>query len=76
MILLDNMPLPQIKRAVDLVSGRAQLEVSGGVTLEKVPALANCGVDFISVGALTHTIRAVDISLEVRVDSALPHADN
>jgi nicotinate-nucleotide pyrophosphorylase (carboxylating) len=64
-ILLDNMPPPVLARAVALVGGRAELEASGGVTLETVRAIAETGVNFISVGALTHSARSLDVSLEV-----------
>jgi nicotinate-nucleotide pyrophosphorylase (carboxylating) len=64
-ILLDNMSLPELREAVELSRGQARLEASGGVTLETVRAIAETGVDFISVGALTHSARALDVSLEV-----------
>jgi nicotinate-nucleotide pyrophosphorylase (carboxylating) len=64
-ILLDNMPLRDLRAAVELVNGRATLEASGGVTLATVRAIAETGVDFVSVGALTHSARALDVSLEV-----------
>ena len=67
-ILLDNMDLDDIRRAVDLVSGRCEIEVSGGVTLERVSALAECGVDYISAGSLTHSAPALDLSLEIADD--------
>jgi len=67
-ILLDNMELDDVRRAVDLVSGRGEIEVSGGVTLETVRALAESGVDYISAGALTHSAPALDLSLEVADD--------
>jgi nicotinate-nucleotide pyrophosphorylase (carboxylating) len=63
-ILLDNMAVDQLKAAVRLVSGRAQTEASGGVNLKTVRAIAETGVDFISVGALTHSARSVDIALD------------
>jgi len=63
-ILLDNMSLAQLRRAVKLVAGRAKTEASGGVNLKTVRAIAQTGVDFISVGALTHSARAVDIGLD------------
>jgi nicotinate-nucleotide pyrophosphorylase (carboxylating) len=63
-ILLDNMTPAQLRRAVKLVAGRAQTEASGGVNLKTVRAIASTGVDFISVGALTHSARAVDIGLD------------
>lgn len=64
-ILLDNMDLETIRQAVQRVAGRAKLEVSGGVTLDRIRAIAETGVDAISVGALTHSARALDISLEI-----------
>mgnify|MGYP000843882927 FL=1 len=63
-IMLDNMELEEIRQAVELVSGRVPLEVSGKVNLKTVRAIALTGVDFISVGALTHSFRSADISLE------------
>lgn len=63
-ILLDNMTLPELRAAVQLVAGRAQTEASGGVNLGTVRAIAETGVDFISVGALTHSARAVDLALD------------
>jgi nicotinate-nucleotide pyrophosphorylase (carboxylating) len=65
-ILLDNMKPDQIRAAVALVKGRAKLEASGGVNLETVRSIAETGVDFISVGALTHSARAVDIGLDFK----------
>lgn len=62
-IMLDNMTLSQIQKAVDLVDGRIELEVSGGVSLKSVRKLAETGVDFISVGALTHSAKAMDLTL-------------
>jgi len=64
-ILLDNMPIADVRRAVELTAGRVQLEASGGITLETVRAYAETGVDFISVGALTHAARSLHVSLEV-----------
>jgi nicotinate-nucleotide pyrophosphorylase (carboxylating) len=64
-ILLDNMPPDQLKKAVKLVSGRALLEASGGITIENIKEIAATGVDMISVGALTHSVRAVDLGLEI-----------
>jgi nicotinate-nucleotide pyrophosphorylase (carboxylating) len=65
-ILLDNMSLEEMRRAVALVSGRALLEASGGITLETVRAVAETGVDLISSGAITHSATALDLSLEIR----------
>jgi nicotinate-nucleotide pyrophosphorylase (carboxylating) len=64
-ILLDNMSLPELRDAVALAAGRAPLEASGGVTLDTVRTIAETGVDFISIGALTHSARSLDVSLEV-----------
>jgi nicotinate-nucleotide pyrophosphorylase (carboxylating) len=63
-ILLDNMTTDQLRTAVALVAGRAKTEASGGVNLSTVRAIAEAGVDFISVGAITHSARAVDIGLD------------
>jgi nicotinate-nucleotide pyrophosphorylase (carboxylating) len=63
-VLLDNMNLEQLRAAVKIAKGRAKTEASGGVNLETVAAIAKTGVDFISVGALTHSARAVDIGLD------------
>ena len=65
-ILLDNMTPIEIAAAVELVAGRAKLEASGGITLETVRAYAETGVDFISIGALTHGARSLHVSLEVQ----------
>jgi nicotinate-nucleotide pyrophosphorylase (carboxylating) len=62
-ILLDNMTPAQMREAVERVAGRAKLEASGGVTLDALKAIADTGVDFISVGALTHSAPALDLSL-------------
>jgi nicotinate-nucleotide pyrophosphorylase (carboxylating) len=64
-ILLDNMTPAELLAAVSLVAGRAETEASGGVSLETVRSIAETGVDFVSVGALTHSARALDVSLEV-----------
>jgi len=64
-IMLDNFDLEAMREAVRLTAGRVPLEASGGITLERVAAVAATGVDFISVGALTHSARALDLSMEV-----------
>jgi nicotinate-nucleotide pyrophosphorylase (carboxylating) len=64
MIMLDNMALETMREAVALAAGRVPLEASGNMSLDRVRAVAETGVDFISVGALTHSAPAVDISLE------------
>jgi nicotinate-nucleotide pyrophosphorylase (carboxylating) len=63
MILLDNMNPDQMREAVRITTGRAELEASGGITLENVRAIAETGVDRISIGSLTKDIRAVDLSM-------------
>lgn len=62
-IMLDNMNLEEMKKAVSLTAGRIPLEASGNVTLDNVTSVAETGVDFISVGMLTHSVKALDISL-------------
>ena len=64
-LLLDNMSVEQVDTAVEIVRGRVPLEVSGGLRLETVRAYAECGVDFVSVGALTHSAPAADISFDL-----------
>ena len=64
-ILLDNMPPERLAEAVQLTGGRVPLEASGGVTLESVRRIAETGVDFISIGALTHSARSLDVSMEI-----------
>jgi len=68
-IMLDNMSLEYMRQAVKMIGGRALIEASGGITLDRVRAVAETGVDFISVGALTHSVKALDISLEVESPS-------
>ena len=64
-ILLDNMSTADIRTAVERAKGRAKIEISGGVTLERLPELAATGADFVSAGALTHSAPAIDISFEI-----------
>jgi nicotinate-nucleotide pyrophosphorylase (carboxylating) len=64
-VLVDNMSLDEIRQAVTRARGLAKVEISGGVTLERLPALAATGADYVSVGALTHSAPAVDISFEI-----------
>ena len=64
-LLLDNMPPPVLRQAVDLIQGQIPLEASGGVNLKTIRAIAETGVDFISVGAITQRAPAVDIGLDI-----------
>jgi nicotinate-nucleotide pyrophosphorylase (carboxylating) len=64
-VMLDNMNLEDMRKAVKSIHGRALIEASGGITLDNVRAVAETGVDFISIGALTHSARALDISLDL-----------
>jgi nicotinate-nucleotide pyrophosphorylase (carboxylating) len=64
-ILLDNLSTADIREAVRRIGGRARTEISGGVTLARIPELASTGADFVSVGALTHSAPAADLSLEI-----------
>ncbi|MDE0559472.1 carboxylating nicotinate-nucleotide diphosphorylase [Algoriphagus sp. NF] len=63
-IMLDNMDYDTMREAVDLVDGKMSIEASGGITEETLAAVAECGVDFISMGALTHSVNSMDISLK------------
>ena len=65
LILLDNMTDAEMTEAARITAGRAKLEASGGVNLDRVAAIARTGVDFISIGALTHSVPSVDFSLEI-----------
>ncbi len=64
-IMLDNMPVEEMSKAVALVKGRALLEASGNVSMQNVARIAATGVDFISVGEITHSVRAADIALKI-----------
>ena len=64
-VLVDNMSTEDIREAVRRAHGRAAIEISGGVTLERIPELAATGADYVSVGALTHSAPAIDISFEI-----------
>ena len=66
-VMLDNMNLEDMRKAVESIGGRAPIEASGGVTLDNVRAVAETGVDFISIGALTHSARALDMGLELEM---------
>ena len=63
-IMLDNMSLEMMREAVALIGHRALTEASGNVTVERVRAIAETGVDFISTGAITHSVKALDISMK------------
>jgi len=63
-IMLDNMSIEQMKEALRLINGRCKTEASGNITEESIASVAECGVDFISVGALTHSVKSLDLSLK------------
>jgi nicotinate-nucleotide pyrophosphorylase (carboxylating) len=64
-IMLDNMPIDMIRESVKLIDGRAKVEISGCVTLERLDEISRTGADFVSVGALTHSAPSVDISINI-----------
>ncbi len=66
-IMLDNFSIAQMRKAIDLINGKCKVEASGGITLKNVRKVAETGVDYISIGALTHSVKALDISLDVRI---------
>ena len=68
-ILLDNLSIEDMREAVARIAGRAKIEISGGVTLERMPELAQTGADYVSVGALTHSAPAADLSFEIEPDA-------
>jgi nicotinate-nucleotide pyrophosphorylase (carboxylating) len=68
-ILIDNLPIDQIREAVRRIARRAKVEISGGVTLDRIPELASTGADYVSVGALTHSAPAADLSFELEPDA-------
>ena len=68
-IMLDNLSIEEMREAIRRIAGRARVEISGGVTLESLPAMAGLGADMISIGALTHSSPAVDISMEITPDA-------
>jgi nicotinate-nucleotide pyrophosphorylase (carboxylating) len=67
-ILLDNLTTEQIRQAVARIARRAKVEISGGVTLDRIPELARTGADYVSIGALTHSAPAIDFSFEIERD--------
>ena len=71
-VMLDNLPDETMREAVRQINGRARIEISGGVTLARIPALARIGADTVSVGALTHSAPAADISLDIECSSPFP----
>ncbi len=64
-ILVDNFSIADQREAVERSHGKAKVEISGGVTLERIPAIAETGADFVSIGALTHSVKAADLSFEL-----------
>jgi nicotinate-nucleotide pyrophosphorylase (carboxylating) len=68
-ILLDNLSTADIREALARIAGRCKVEISGGVTLDRLPELAGTGADYVSIGALTHSAPAADLSFEIEVDA-------
>ena len=66
-IMLDNMSNDEMKKAVAITAGRAKLEASGGITIKRLASIGQVGVDYVSSGALTHSVRSMDISLDIEV---------
>ena len=64
-IMLDNFTVEATKRAVQLINGKFEVESSGGITIDTIKSYAESGVDFISVGALTHSVKSLDLSLKI-----------
>ena len=75
-VLLDNLSTSDLKDAVRRIAGRAKVEISGGVTLDRIPELAATGADYVSVGALTHSAPAADLSFELEPDSTPPRPES
>ena len=69
MIMLDNFDLGSMKKAVEIIGGKSEIEASGNITIDSVKEIAETGVDYISVGAITHSVKALDISLELKISS-------
>ena len=63
--MLDNMTIDMINQAITKINGKAKTEISGGVTFEKLSEISKSGADFVSIGALTHSAAAVDISMNI-----------
>lgn len=74
-ILLDNLSIADVRDAVGRIAGRAKIELSGGVTLDRMPELARTGAHYVSVGALTHSALAADLSFELEPDAAAAKTD-
>ena len=69
-ILLDNLPIESVREAVRRIAGRTKIELSGGVTLDRIPELALTGAHYVSIGALTHSAPAADLSFELELESS------
>jgi nicotinate-nucleotide pyrophosphorylase (carboxylating) len=75
-VLLDNLSTSDLKEAVRRIAGRAKVEISGGVTLDRIAELADTGADYVSVGALTHSAPAADLSFELEPDAGTPRPES
>lgn len=71
-IMLDNFDIDMMKKAVEIINGACEIEASGGITMDTLVPIAETGVDFISVGALTHSVKALDISLDLTITPSNP----
>ena len=63
-IMLDNFSVEDTRKAVEIINGRTEIESSGGITIDTIRSYADCGVDFVSVGALTHSVKGLDLSFK------------
>ncbi len=72
LILVDNLPIEDVREAVRRIAGRAKIEVSGGITLDRIPDLSRTGAHYVSIGALTHSAPAADLSFELERDDQAP----
>ncbi len=63
-IMLDNFTIAELKKAIHLINGKYETEASGGITEKTIFSYAQCGIDFVSIGALTHSIKSIDLSLK------------
>jgi nicotinate-nucleotide pyrophosphorylase (carboxylating) len=75
-LLLDNMSLDEMRASVQIAAGRAELEATGGLTLDRARSVADTGVDYLSVGGLTHSAAVLDIGVDLRPDESGQRGDS